>query len=100
MQIQNTNCSWKPDILQGPSLLLHKNSNPWRGGRGVAWDQLFPQINRLPFSLGILYLPLSPFPPLWINLKRKGCGGELSISLSVSWLESWTDKWSDSPLER
>ena len=59
MKIQNTNCSWKPNILQGPSLLLHTNFNPWKGGRGVAWDQLFPQINRLPFSLGILYLPLS-----------------------------------------
>ena len=27
MQIQNTNFSWKPNILQGPSLLLHTNSN-------------------------------------------------------------------------
>ena len=62
MKIKNTNCSWKPNILQGPSLLLHTNSNPWKGGRGVAWDQLFPQINRLPFSLGILYLPLSTGP--------------------------------------
>ena len=30
-----------------------------KGGRGVAWDQLFPQINRRPFSLDILYLPLT-----------------------------------------
>jgi len=55
-------CSWKPDILQGPSLLLHTNSNlPWKGGGVIwladiifcsptgSWDQLFTQIPRLPF---------------------------------------------------
>ena len=74
MQIQNTDCSWKPNILKGPSLLLHTNSNlpmergvgPWEmTSRHIfcsstgSWDQLFTQINRLPFSLVILYLPLS-----------------------------------------
>ena len=67
MQIQNTNCSWKPNILQGPSILLHTHSNPWNGGEGgLAWDQLVPQINRRPFSLDILYLPLSTVAPLSI----------------------------------
>ena len=30
MQIQNTNSSLKPNILQGPSLLLHPNFDPWK----------------------------------------------------------------------
>ena len=73
MQIQNTNCSWKPNILHGPSLLVHINSNlPMERGWGwemtsrqifcsptVSWNQLFTQINRLPFMLDILYLSLS-----------------------------------------
>ena len=71
MQLQKNNCSLKTNILQGPSILLHTNSNlPMERGWEITsrhifcsptglWDQLFTQINRRPFSLIILYLPLS-----------------------------------------
>ena len=42
MQIQNTNYSWKPNILQGPSLLLHANSNRGKGGGGGMGSAVSP----------------------------------------------------------
>ena len=54
MQIQNTNCSWKPNILQGP-FYMHILTSPWKGGGGGRWLEDTFSVHRL--DNGISSLP-------------------------------------------
>jgi len=88
------------NILQGPLLLYLL---PYSMGRGwemtcrhIFWsltgslDQLFTEINRLPFSLVVLYLPLSTIRMINLYRRRRWSGlsttsASPSTRLPVSW---------------